>query len=168
MRTCLSCDALQSPEARFCQSCGTLLPEESFAGEHSTQALAQPPSSQALPEIRAYAQSFRQPHAEASLTLGALAALCVVVGIGAVAISGSTEYLYALGVIRHNLPDYSAALRGRRYGSIGVGGRSFCRAIACSWRGCIRQKNGNGCTSISMNACAATLSPTDVCPSCSA
>jgi hypothetical protein len=114
MRTCLSCDALQSPEARFCQSCGTLLPEESFAGEHSTQALAQPPSSQALPEIRAYAQSFRQPHAEASLTLGALAALCVVVGIGAVAISGSTEYLYALGVIRHNLPDYSAALRGRR------------------------------------------------------
>ncbi|MCL6543186.1 MAG: hypothetical protein K6T87_21760, partial [Roseiflexus sp.] len=28
MRTCPYCDALQSPEARFCRSCGRLLPEQ--------------------------------------------------------------------------------------------------------------------------------------------
>jgi hypothetical protein len=99
LRTCPYCDALLSPEARFCRSCGTLLPEESFAGERSAPALAQPPSSQASPEIRAYAQSFRQPRAEASLTLGALAALCIVVGMGAAAISGETAYLFASGMI---------------------------------------------------------------------
>jgi len=99
MRTCPYCDALQSSEARFCRSCGTLLPEESFAGERSALALTQPPSSQASPEIRAYAQSFRQPRAEASLTLGALAALCIVVGMGAAAISGESAPLFALGMI---------------------------------------------------------------------
>jgi len=99
MRTCPHCDALQSSEARFCRSCGTLLPEESFAGERSALALTQPPSSQASPEIRAYAQSFRQPRAEASLTLGALAALCIVVGMGAAAISGESAPLFALGMI---------------------------------------------------------------------
>jgi hypothetical protein len=99
MRTCPYCDALQSSEARFCRSCGTLLPEESFARERSALALTQPPSSQASPEIRAYAQSFRQPSAGTSLTLGALAALCIVVGMGAAAISGETAYLFASGMI---------------------------------------------------------------------
>lgn len=99
MRTCPYCDALQSPEARFCRSCGRLLPEESFAGERFAPALAQPPSSQASPEICAYAQSFRQPYAEASLTLGALAALCIVVGTGAAAISGESACLFASGMI---------------------------------------------------------------------
>jgi hypothetical protein len=99
MRTCPYCDALQSPEARFCRSCGRLLPEESFARERFAPALAQPPSSQVSPEIRAYAQSFRQPSAEASLTLGALAALWIVVGTGAAAISGESAPLFALGMI---------------------------------------------------------------------
>jgi hypothetical protein len=99
MRTCPHCDALQSSEARFCRSCGTLLPEESFARERFAPALTQPPSSQASPEIRAYAQSFSQPRAEASLTLGALAALCIVVGMGAAAMSGETTYLFASGMI---------------------------------------------------------------------
>ena len=99
MRTCPHCDALQSSEARFCRSCGRLLPEESFARERFAPALAQPPSSQVSPEIRAYAQSFRQPRAEASLTLGALAALCIVVGMGAAAISGESAPLFALGMI---------------------------------------------------------------------
>ena len=99
LRTCPHCDALQSSEARFCRSCGTLLPEESFAGERSALALTQPPSSQASPEIRAYAQSFRQPRAEASLTLGALAALCIVVGTGAAAMSGESACLFAPGMI---------------------------------------------------------------------
>jgi hypothetical protein len=99
MRTCPHCDALQSSEARFCRSCGRLLPEESFARERFAPALAQPPSSQVSPEIRAYAQSFRQPSAEASLTLGALAALWIVVGTGAAAISGESAPLFALGMI---------------------------------------------------------------------
>jgi hypothetical protein len=99
MRTCPYCDALQSPEARFCRSCGRLLPEESFARERFAPALAQPPSSQVSPEIRAYAQSFRQPSAEVSLTLGALAALCIGVGTGAAAISGERAYLFASGMI---------------------------------------------------------------------
>ena len=99
MRTCPYCDALQSPEARFCRLCGRLLPEESFAGERFAPALAQPPSSQVSPEIRAYAQSFRQPSAEVSLTLGALAALWIVVGTGAAAISGESAPLFALGMI---------------------------------------------------------------------
>ncbi len=99
MRTCPHCDALQSSEARFCRSCGTLLPEESFAGERSALALTQPPLSQASPEIRAYAQSFRQPSAGTSLTLGALAALCIVVGTGAAAMSGESACLFAPGMI---------------------------------------------------------------------
>ena len=99
LRTCPYCDALQSPEARFCRSCGRLLPEESFARERFAPALAQPPSSQVSPEIRAYAQSFRQPSAEASLTLGALAALWIVVGTGTAAISGESAPLFALGMI---------------------------------------------------------------------
>jgi hypothetical protein len=99
LRTCPYCDALLSPEARFCRSCGRLLPEESFFGERLTPMPVQPLSFQASPEIRAYAQSFRQPRAEASLTLGALAALCIVVGMGAAAISGETAYLFASGMI---------------------------------------------------------------------
>ncbi len=99
LRTCPYCDALQSPEARFCRSCGRLLPEESFAGERSAPALAQPPSSQVSPEIRAYARSFRQPYAGTFLTLGALATLCIVVGMGAAALSGETTYLFASGMI---------------------------------------------------------------------
>jgi hypothetical protein len=99
MRTCPYCDALQSPEARFCRSCGRLLPEESFARERFAPALAQPPSSQVSPEIRAYAQSFRQPSAGTSLTLGALAALCIVVGTGAAAMSGESACLFAPGMI---------------------------------------------------------------------
>jgi hypothetical protein len=59
----------------------------------------QPLSFQASPEIRACAQSFRQPYAGTSLTLGALAALCIVVGMGAAAISGETAYLFASGMI---------------------------------------------------------------------
>jgi hypothetical protein len=99
LRTCPYCDALLSPEARFCRSCGRLLPEESFFGERLTPTPVQPLSFQASPEIRAYAQSFRQPSAGTSLTLGALAALCIVVGTGAAAMSGESACLFAPGMI---------------------------------------------------------------------
>ena len=99
LHTCPYCDALLSPEARFCRSCGRLLPEESFFGERLTPMPVQPLSFQASPEIRACAQSFRQPYAEASLTLGALAALCIVVGTGAAAMSGESACLFAPGMI---------------------------------------------------------------------
>ncbi len=100
VRTCPRCDALLSPEARFCRSCGKPLPPDGDAQVHAA-APAPPnaPSSPILPEVLAYAQSYRQPVTEPLPGLGALAALCFVGGAIAAVVSGELAVMYAAGLI---------------------------------------------------------------------
>ncbi len=99
VRTCPYCDALQSPEARFCQSCGKPLPQDSPAQVYAPTPAPTAPSSPAPPEVLAYARSYRKPATEPLLALGALAALFFLGGAIAAAVSGVSSYLYASGLI---------------------------------------------------------------------
>lgn len=97
-RTCPYCDALQSPEARFCRSCGKPLPRLSDAPEFvgSTSGVSFSPLSL---DVAAYARSFRQPLAETLPVLGALSALVFAGGAIAAATTGASEPLCAAGMV---------------------------------------------------------------------